>query len=152
MQQWIMPEPSLPPVEFAFPGPLRDSLVASILAGTKTATTSLLAEYAVDGEELARVGRRQAVIDSTGRPVAVIETVDVAQMRLDQVPLRHAVDEGEGHATVAEWRAGHEQFWHSAEMREYLRDPAFTVTDGTLVVLERFRLVSHAAANAGQHR
>lgn len=147
-----MPEPSLPPVEFAFPGPLRDALVASILAGRKTTTTSLLAEYAVDGEELPGVGRRQAVLDSAGRPVAVIETVHVEQRRLDQVPVGHVVDEGEGHATVAGWRAGHEHFWHGVEMREYLQDPAFTVTDGTVVVLERFRLVNQAPAKGGQHR
>ena len=32
---------SLPLAEFAFPGPLRDALVAAILDGTKTSTTSL---------------------------------------------------------------------------------------------------------------
>jgi hypothetical protein len=32
----------LPTVEFAFPGPLRDRLVAAILDGTKTSTTGLL--------------------------------------------------------------------------------------------------------------
>lgn len=81
-----MTDPSLPHAEFAFPGPLRDSLVASILSGTKTTTTSLLAEYAVDDDPLPVVGRRQAVIDSTGRPVVMIETVQVDQVRLDQVP------------------------------------------------------------------
>lgn len=30
----------LPKAEFAFPGPLRDQLVAAILDGTKTSTTS----------------------------------------------------------------------------------------------------------------
>ncbi|HEX5993959.1 MAG TPA: hypothetical protein VFY84_02325 [Jiangellales bacterium] len=32
----------LPTFEFAFPGPLRDKLVAAVLDGTKTATTGLL--------------------------------------------------------------------------------------------------------------
>lgn len=72
MKQWSMTNSSLPPAEFAFPGPLRDSLVASILAGTKTTTTSLLIEYTVEAEELSAVGRRQAVLDSHGKPVAVI--------------------------------------------------------------------------------
>ena len=34
----------LPVVEFAFPGPLRDQLVAAILAGEKTTTTGLVAD------------------------------------------------------------------------------------------------------------
>jgi uncharacterized protein YhfF len=35
----------LPVAEFAFPGPLRDQLVAAILAGEKTTTTGLVADY-----------------------------------------------------------------------------------------------------------
>lgn len=35
----------LPKAEFAFPGPLRDRLVAAVLDGSKTATTGLVAEY-----------------------------------------------------------------------------------------------------------
>lgn len=132
----------LPHAEFAFPGPLRDSLVAAILAGQKTTTTSLLAEYAVESEELPVVGRRQAVVNSAGEPVAVIETVQVEQVQLDQVSLTHAMEEGEGHKTVAQWRADHEQFWQSEDMRSYLQDPTFRVMDETVVVLERFRLVS----------
>ncbi|MHA7189559.1 ASCH domain-containing protein [Arthrobacter sp. MDT2-16] len=131
---------SLPHAEFAFPGPLRDSLVAAILTGRKTTTTSLLVEYTVEGEDLPVVGRRQAVVDSQGELVAVIETVQVEQVRLDQVPLVHAIEEGEGHTSVARWRADHEQFWQSEDMRSYLQDPAFVVTDETVVVLERFRL------------
>ncbi|WP_394253577.1 ASCH domain-containing protein [Arthrobacter pityocampae] len=137
-----MTDPSLPHAEFAFPGPLRDALVAAILDGRKTTTTSLLLEYAVEGEELPVAGRRQAVIDSNDEPVAVIETVHVEQVRLDQAPLAHIVDEGEGHTTVAKWREAHEQFWHSHAMRSSLRDPEFAVTDQTVVVLERFRLIS----------
>ncbi len=38
---------------------------------------------------------------------------------------------------------GHERFWHSAEAREWLGDPGFTVDDDTLVVAESFRLVKH---------
>ncbi|WP_241522034.1 hypothetical protein [Arthrobacter pityocampae] len=90
MKQWNMTDSSLPHAEFAFPGPLRDALVASILAGRKTTTTSLLVEYDVEGEELPVVGRRQAVVDS----------------------------------------------------KSYLHDPGFTVTDETVVVLERFRLIN----------
>jgi uncharacterized protein YhfF len=130
-----------PVVEFAFPGPLRDQLVAAILAGEKTTTTGLIAEYEREDEPLPVPGLRQVVVDSAGRPVAVIETTAVRVMRLADVDLNHALGEGEGYASVAEWRASHEQFWHSAEMRQALGNPAFTVGDDTLVVAEEFRLV-----------
>jgi uncharacterized protein YhfF len=83
------------------------------------------------------------VVDSVGNPVAVIETTAVRVIRLGDVDLAHALGEGEGYSSVAEWRAGHERFWHSAEMREALGDPEFTVDDDTLVVARAFRLVAH---------
>ena len=133
---------SLPRAEFAFPGPLRDRLVAAILDGSKTSTTALVVDYEPEGEPLPEVGSRSVVVDSDDRPVAVIEVTDVRVVPLAQVDLAHAVDEGEGHTSVAEWRAAHEQFWHSEEMRAALEDPGFTVHDTTPTVLERFRVVS----------
>jgi uncharacterized protein YhfF len=107
----------LPVIESAFPGPLRDQLVAAILAGEKTTTTGLLADYERENEPLPTPGLRQVMIDSAGRPVAVIETTAVRVMRLAGVDLGHAQGEGEGYASVTEWRAGHEQFWHSGARR-----------------------------------
>jgi uncharacterized protein YhfF len=132
----------LPPAQFAFPGPLRDQLVAAILAGAKTTTSGLVADYEHEGEPLPRPGLRQAVLDSAGRRVAVIETTAVRVIRLGDVDLAHARGEGEGYTSVAGWRAGHEQFWHSAEMRAALGDPGFTVGDDTLVVAQEFRLAA----------
>ena len=136
-----MPADDLPVVEFAFPGPLRDQLVAAILAGEKTTTSGLVADYEHENEPLPVPGLRQVVVDSAGSPVAVIETTAVRVVRLAEVDLDHALGEGEGFTSVAEWRAGHEQFWHSAEMRQALGDPAFTVSDDTLVVAQEFRLI-----------
>ncbi|WP_093801606.1 ASCH domain-containing protein [Streptomyces sp. Wb2n-11] len=131
----------LPPCLFAFPGPLRDRLVAAVLAGEKVSTTGLLAEYEAEKEELPPAGERSVVIDSDGREVAVVELTEVRVLALGDVDLQHALDEGEGYTSVAAWRAGHERFWHSEEMREALGDPEFTVDDTTPVVAERFRVV-----------
>ena len=136
-----MPPGELPVIEFAFPGALRDQLVAAVLAGTKTTTSGLMADYEYDGSPLPKPGLRQAVIDSAGNQVAVIETTAVRVVRLADVDLAHALGEGEGYKSVAEWRAGHEQFWHSEQVREALGDAAFTVDDDTLVVAVTFRLV-----------
>ncbi|MEU2748003.1 hypothetical protein ABZ613_17240 [Streptomyces collinus] len=51
-------------------------------------------------------------------------------------------DRGEGHRGVAEWREGHERFWHGEDVRAALEDPHFTGDDATPVVLERFRHVA----------
>lgn len=131
----------LPRVEFAFPGPLRDRLVAAILSGRKTATSGLVLAYERENKPLPRVGQRMAVVDSEGRSVAAIELTEVRVVRLADVDLRHALDEGEGDESVAQWRAGHEQFWHSAQVRAELGDPGFTVNDDTLVLAQRFRLI-----------
>ena len=136
-----MPADDLPVMGFAFPGPLRDRLVAAILAGEKTTTTGLVAEYEHANDRLPVPGLRVVVVDSGGRPVAVIETTTVRVVRLADVDLGHVLGEGEGFASVPEWRAGHERFWHSAEMRRALGDPAFTVGDDTLVVASEFRLI-----------
>ena len=133
--------PELPIAEFAFPGPLRDRLVDAILNGRKVSTTGLALEYEVEDEPLPQPGQRFAVVDSSDHPVAVIEVTSVLVAPLGEVALSHAMDEGEGHATVHAWRTGHEAFWQSKEMLAVLGDPTFTVDDTTLVVLERFELV-----------
>jgi uncharacterized protein YhfF len=71
----------------------------------------------------------------------VIELTAVRVIPLADVDLGHALGEGEGYTSVAEWRAGHEGFWHSADVRAAMDDPDFTVDDDTLLVAEEFRLV-----------
>jgi uncharacterized protein YhfF len=132
---------SLPRAEFAFPGALRDQLVAAILDGSKTSTTSTVVEYSIENERFPEVGDRAAVITSVGDSVAIIEVTEVRRARLAEVDLQHAIDEGEGFGSVAEWRVGHIKYWESAEMREFMDDPEFTVSDDTELVLERFRVV-----------
>ena len=55
----------------------------------------------------------------------------------------HAIDEGEGYANAAEFRVAHERFWNSYidDLRAAPRRSRVHLTDDTLVVLERFRIV-----------
>jgi uncharacterized protein YhfF len=132
----------LPVAEFGFPGPLRDRLVAAILSGAKTATTGLYAELERLGERPPRVGDRQAVVDSAGRRVGVIETTEVRVVPVREIDDAFARDEGEGMTTVGEWRRAHERFWTGEEMRRLFGGTSPMITDDTLVVAERFRLVA----------
>ncbi len=131
----------LPVSEFAFPGPLRDKLVAAILSGAKTSTSGLYEENIRTGEPLTTVGERSAVLDSTDERVAVIETIEVIVKRVGDVDLAFAIEEGEGFETVAQWREAHVRFFESADLAAILGDPPVVVDDDTLVVCVRFRLV-----------
>ena len=114
--------------------------MGAILSGAKTSTSSLALAYQRENEPLPEVGQRSAVLDSAGRRVAVIETTAVRIVRLADIDLQHALDEGEGYESVEQWRSRHEKFWHSAEACAEIGDPNFKVNDDTLVVAQRFRL------------
>lgn len=140
---------ALPRMELGFPGPLRDRLVAAVLSGAKTTTTGLKLGYDVANEPYEAVGDRLVVVDSAEQPVAVIEVTEVRVLRVADVDLRHAIDEGEGDDSVARWRAGHERFWHSPEVVAELGDPHFHVDDDTLVVTKRFRVLPEHIVRPG---
>jgi uncharacterized protein YhfF len=127
---------------FAFPGQLRDELTALALAGTKTTTAGLFAEMESDGETLPVPGVREVLLDSDARPVAVIEIVSCRVARLADVDDRHAIDEGEGYADAAAFRAAHERFWNSYidDLRSRI-GPDFAIDDDSLIVLQRFKVV-----------
>ena len=130
--------------EFGFAGtPLRETLVAAVLRGEKTATAGLLVDYERDGDALPEVGERFLVLDNDGVGVAVIETTEVRVLRVGDCDVQFARDEGEGFESVADWRAAHDRYWRSYadEIRAYLGDPDWDVTDETEFVAERFRLV-----------
>ncbi|HEX2142703.1 MAG TPA: ASCH domain-containing protein [Candidatus Limnocylindria bacterium] len=135
----------LPKAEFGFPRTdLRRRLVNAVLSGEKTATAGLLADFERDGDPLPRPGERYAVVDFDDRPVGVIETVEVRVVPMAEVDLQFAIDEGEGFGSVAEWRTAHERFFSSYidEIRAGVGDPGWELGDETMIVCERFRLVS----------
>jgi uncharacterized protein YhfF len=118
--------PELPPMELGYARtPLRRQLVEAVLRGDKTATAGLHGD-----EPLARAGDRFLLLDYDDEPVAIVETTEVRVLRVDEVDLQFARDEGEGFETVAAWREAHERFWADREIR-----------DDTPIVAERFRLV-----------
>ncbi|MFC4908190.1 ASCH domain-containing protein [Actinomadura gamaensis] len=135
-----MENEGLPALELAFPGPERDSGVAAIKDGRKTALTGLVEIYEHAGEPLPEAGQRFAVLDSDGEPAVVIELVEVRVVPIKEVDDDYAVAEGRGYADAAEWRTAHEAFFRSEGVTEFLgRTPV--IDDDTLVVTERFRVV-----------
>lgn len=130
----------LPALELAFPGPERDSGVAAILAGKKTALTGLLQILEHAAEPVPEPGQRFSVLDSAGQPAAVIELTEVRVVPISEVDDTYARAEGRGYADAAEWRRAHEDFFRSEGIVEFL-GAIPVINDGTLVVTERFRLI-----------
>src|SRR5918997_969157 len=131
-------------MELGFAGTaLRRQLVEAVLRGEKTATAGLLVDYEREGEPLPSVGDRSVLLDDADVGVAIVVVTDMRVLRVADCDLSFARDEGEGFASVAAWREAHERFWraHADAIRVFLRDPGWDVTDDTLFVAERFRVV-----------
>lgn len=133
-------------LELALPGPLRDSGVAGILTGEKTALTGLLQIYEHDIEPVPQPGQRFSVIDSMGQPAAVIEITEVRVVPISTVDDDFARAEGRGYADATEWRRAHEDFFTSDGVAEYLGARP-VIGDDTLVVTERFRLIEPSVSD-----
>ncbi|MEV5571672.1 ASCH domain-containing protein [Spirillospora sp. NPDC052269] len=135
-----MENEELPTLELAFPGPERDSGVAAIKEGRKTALTGLLEIYEYAEEPLPEVGQRFAVLDSDGLPAVTIELVEVRTVPIKDIDDAFAIAEGRGYTGAAEWRTAHEAFFQSEGVSEFLGHTP-VIDDTTLVVAERFRVV-----------
>src|SRR5271166_2693055 len=85
---------------------LADELAALVLAGKKRATC-----WAEREGPKTQVGKQWVVLDGSGVPVAVIETVELTQRRFDEVDEAFAFDEGEGDRTLAWWRRAHRNYF-----------------------------------------
>lgn len=127
-------EQDLRSAEFGPPGPLRDQLVRLILDGQKTATSSLVSDYEIEGEPLPEPGELELLLDSNDRGVAILETTAVNIVPLGSIPPSHVTAEGEGHTSVADWRRYHEEFWAANSSTGQL-------DDCTLVVMQEFQVV-----------
>ena len=108
--------------------------------GPKRATTSLTTDYGPEGDPMPVVGDHAVILDGESRPLCIIRTTAVEIRPFGEVDEAFAWDEGEGDRTLRDWRRGHE--WYFASVGE-------PVTDGTLVVLERFAKVWPPPADDG---
>jgi len=121
---------------------LGDRLLAAVLRGEKTATSSLAVEY-LSGEPLPRVGERSNLVDHARRVHGAVETTRVTITPLHLVDDQVANDEGEGFADATDWRRAHLAFW--AEVIDLVRsdagDPGWELREAEPVVVQWFRLL-----------
>lgn len=144
--------PDLDPYTTALgtPGAMRDRLVAAVLAGDKTAATCLAVLYHVTGQP-PEPGQRSVLVGSRGEELATLEYTAVTTVPLGEIDLAVAHAEGEGFATVADWRRVHVEFWNRwrDDVRQALGDPSWEITDDEPVVVEYFRVVDRVVDASG---
>ena len=114
---------------------LADRLGALVVAGAKTATCWAV----VEGLKGVEPGKMMVALDGTGRPLAVIQTVELTQRRFHDVDAAFAFDEGEGDRSLAYWRQAHRTYFTRLG----------TFAPDMLLYCERFRLVMRLGDAAG---
>lgn len=112
---------------------LADELIDLVLLGQKRATASSVDEIEQDGLPLPKVGDRWIACDGTGKPRAVIESVEVCIRPLSSVDDQFAWDEGEGDRTRDDWLRG-----HTAYFTRTLAEAGLRFHEDIPVAFERF--------------
>lgn len=115
---------------------LADQLLALVLDGTKTATSTALIEFERAEEPVPLKGDLSIVLDGEGHPRALVRTTEVATVPFDEIGAEHAAAEGEDDRSLVSWRVEHEKYW-----RRVLAELDAEFTEDLLVVTERFEVL-----------
>ena len=113
-----------------------DALARLTLAGKKTATSSALPLYRLEGAPLPEAGDYSVILDSRNQAVCVIRTTRVYTVPFNQVGAEQAFREGEGDRSPAHWRRVHEDFF-----RAELAEAGLEFSPEMPVVCEEFEVV-----------
>jgi len=115
---------------------MANELGALIASGTKTATCSALWEWEADGESPPKAGTVTIVVDGSGQPLCIVETVEVTFRKYNDVDADFAREEGEGDLSLEYWREAHRRFF-SRSLPKIGRE----FNEEMPLVCERFRLI-----------
>jgi uncharacterized protein YhfF len=85
---------------------LADELADLVLAGVKTATC-----WPVSEGQQTHVGKQMVMLNGSGAPAAVLETIELSTRRFNEVDSAFAFDEGEGDRSLEYWRAAHRRYF-----------------------------------------
>jgi len=90
---------------------LSESLLGLIRSGRKRAGTGLLWAYEHEGEEIARAGDVEIVIDHLHEPALVTRITSAEVVPYCEVTAEYAAIEGEGDGSLEYWRRAHWAFF-----------------------------------------
>jgi uncharacterized protein YhfF len=88
---------------------LSERLIALVGSGKKVATCGALRDV-LNGEPMPSPGRRDIVLDWSGQPALVVETIEVVTCRFSEVTEAMALAEGEDDSLEG-WREGHRRYF-----------------------------------------
>jgi uncharacterized protein YhfF len=89
---------------------LADKLADLVLKGIKTATCSRFVDYEAERAPLPQAGNISVLVDGSGSPVAVIETLSVFLAPFNEIPEWFAYAEGEGNGSLSYWQVAHRRY------------------------------------------
>lgn len=105
---------------------LADELAELVLTGQKRATC-----WAASDGPITSVGKRMVMLDGSGVPRAILETVELIRKQFNEVDAAFAFDEGEGDRTLTDWRTAHQRYFQRQG----------TFSPDMLLYCERFELI-----------
>jgi uncharacterized protein YhfF len=115
---------------------LADELGALIVQGVKTATCSALWEWEAEGNPIPQVGLITIALDGRGDPLCIVESVEVAIRKYNEVDTDFARQEGEGDLSLNYWREAHRNYFSRV-----LKKIGKEFSEEMPLVCERFRVI-----------
>lgn len=96
---------------FADTKQVANELASLVLSRVKRATASLLWEYEAERQNLPEPGNLSILTNWDGKPLCVLETVEVSIVPFEDVDEEFARTEGEGDGSLVYWRKAHWAFF-----------------------------------------
>lgn len=113
-----------------------DHLAQLVIDGVKTATCSGLLFYEIENVPLPSVEDYSIILNSRDEPLAIIKTVDVKIIPMNEVSEDFASAEGEGDRTYQYWKDVHVDFFTNA-----LGKRGLEFSEDMMLVCEQFELI-----------
>ena len=115
---------------------MANKLAKLALDGTKTATSEAMHIYEESGQRPPRAGDFSILLDGSGEPFCITETLEVNVVPLNQVDATFAYDYGEGDRTLVWWQ---EALWDYYERECKAHD--WPVSNDIPLMCERFQVI-----------
>lgn len=123
-------------------GDTPDELAQLVSEGKKTATCSAHVFYEMENEPLPTTNEYSIILDEQEHPVAIIKTVEVLLVPMNEVTEEFAIAEGDG--SYENWKTIHERYFKSELLKLGLE-----FSEDMLLVCERFTLIDVKAKRKG---
>jgi Uncharacterized protein conserved in bacteria len=115
---------------------MADEMGRLIVQGVKAGTCSALWEWQAEGNPIPKVGLVTIALDGRGKPLCIVETIEVTIRKYNEVDADFAREEGEGDLSLDYWRAAHQDFFS-----RILPKVGKEFSEGMPLVCERFRVI-----------